>query len=428
MASSLKALQENHGGALSAHRHGENRRLTFLMATGIECSYPTVEGGRRRDQLEETGHYRRWREDFELCRWIGARYVRYGLPYYRMHLAPGRYDWSFADEVLPALWDAGLIPIVDLCHFGVPDWIGSFQNRDWPALFADYCAAFAERYPWIKLYTPVNEMLVCARFSARFGCWNEQESSDQAMVTAHSVMCRATLLAMAEILKRRPDAVFIQSEIAECFLEQWPQMRPTVDFRNFHRFITFDFLYGHPPEADVLNFLYDNGMSREEYEWFMHHGRRAAGHCVMGMDYYGDNEKVVEPDGANRAMGVMLGWASIALEYFRRFRRPMMLTETNILDDGHGRSVDWLHRTWHQARFLRQLGVPMLGYTWYSLTDQVDWDIQIRAVRGVVNANGLVTLDRQPRDVAHAYRQLAQDFGQSALIRALPAGFEAHLY
>jgi len=144
---------------------------------------------------------------------------------------------------------------------------------------------------------------------------------------------------------------------------------------------------------------------------------------VMGMDYYGDNEKVVEPDGSDRAMGVMLGWASIAQEYFRRYRRPMMLTETNSIDDGHGRSCDWLHRTWHQARFLLHRGLPVIGYTWYSLTDQIDWDIQIREVRGNVVPNGLVTLDRQPRDVAHAYKQLAEDFGDSALNREAPRGF-----
>ena len=26
----------------------------------------------------------------------------------------------------------GIAPIVDLCHFGVPDWIGDFQNTDFP--------------------------------------------------------------------------------------------------------------------------------------------------------------------------------------------------------------------------------------------------------------------------------------------------------
>lgn len=74
---------------------------TIMLATGIECSYPKVENGKRRDQLEETRHYQNWREDFELCREIGARVVHYGPPYYLMHTAPHKYDWSFTDEVLP---------------------------------------------------------------------------------------------------------------------------------------------------------------------------------------------------------------------------------------------------------------------------------------------------------------------------------------
>ncbi len=137
----------------------------FLFATGIECSYPTIAGGRRRDQLAETRHYDHWREDLQLCLDVGARIVRYGPPYYQMHRGPGRYDWSFTDEVLPVMRQMGIIPMVDLCHFGVPDWVGDFQNDDWPALFAEYAQAFAQRYPWVKLYTPVNEIYVCARFS-----------------------------------------------------------------------------------------------------------------------------------------------------------------------------------------------------------------------------------------------------------------------
>ena len=39
---------------------------TIMLATGIECSYPKVDGGTRRDQLEETRHYEYWREDFGL--------------------------------------------------------------------------------------------------------------------------------------------------------------------------------------------------------------------------------------------------------------------------------------------------------------------------------------------------------------------------
>ena len=67
-----------------------------------------------------------------------------------------------------------IVPLADLCRFGVPDWIGNFQNPDFPALFADYARAFATRFPWVQLYTPVNEMYICALFSARYGWWNEQ--------------------------------------------------------------------------------------------------------------------------------------------------------------------------------------------------------------------------------------------------------------
>jgi hypothetical protein len=173
--------------------------------------------------------------------------------------------------------------------------------------------------------------------------------------------------------------------------------------------------------------MYDNVFTREDYRWFMDHGGKAASHCIMGMDYYGNNERVVRPDGGETSPGAMLGWGEIALQYFERYRRPMMLSETNMIEDRPGREVHWLYRTWHQARFLRAQGVPVLGYTWYSLTDQIDWDIQLREIRGKLTPNGLYTLDRKPREVAGAYRQLADAYGRSELIRALPTGLEREL-
>jgi len=419
MALTAAQIRTNHAREL-ARGVGPGARQTMLMATGVECSYPTVQGGRRRDELEATGHYKRWQEDFELCRSLGARYVRYGPPYYRMHLGPGRYDWSFTDEMLPAMWEAGLVPILDLCHFGVPDWVGGFQNRDWPAHFAEYAGAFAERYPWIKFYTPVNEVTLCSRFSAKFGLWNEQEASDGAFVTAHTVLCRAMLLAIEAILERRPEAVFIQSEMAEAYLQRWPETAAEVEFRNRLRFMTFDVIYGVPPCADVLLYLLDNGLTREEQDWFFEHGRRCATYCVLGMDYYAINERTIGPDGSEQMDGAMLGWGIIALDYYRRYRRPMMLTETNVIDRGGGEGRRWLLKTWHQAQNLRHQGVPVIGYTWYSLTDQIDWDIQLREIRGEVNANGLVTLDRKLRETGEVYRQLARAYGEASLLHTLP--------
>ena len=81
MTPSLRDLQGRpDAGVTRRDDDPATQRPTFMIATGLECSYPTVQGGKRRDELEETGHYEHWREDFDLCVEIGARYVRYGLP------------------------------------------------------------------------------------------------------------------------------------------------------------------------------------------------------------------------------------------------------------------------------------------------------------------------------------------------------------
>ncbi len=121
---------------------------TFMFATGIENSYPTTkrpDGTRKRiDEMEKAGHYDRWKEDFQLVNDLGIRFLRYGPPYYTTHLGPGQYNWEFTDETFAHLATLGITPIVDLCRFGVPDWIGDFLNNDSPHYFAEYAGAFVQ--------------------------------------------------------------------------------------------------------------------------------------------------------------------------------------------------------------------------------------------------------------------------------------------
>src|SRR3712207_7612757 len=51
-----------------------------------------------------------------------------------------------------------------------------------------------------------------------------------------------------------------------------------------------------------------------------------------------------------------------------------------------------------------------LGFTWFSLIDQVDWDSALLLQRGVVNPLGLYDLGRRPRPVATAYKELIHRF------------------
>jgi beta-glucosidase/6-phospho-beta-glucosidase/beta-galactosidase len=386
----------------------------FMFATGIENSYPTIllpdERTKRIDEMEKALHYKHWRKDFELVKELGIEFLRYGPPYYAVHIGPGKYDWSFADETLHMLKDMKITPIVDLCHFGVPDWLGNFQNPDWPKHFAEYAKCFAERYSWIKLYTPVNEIFIAAMFSAKYGWWNERLKTDKSFVTALKNLCKANLMAMNEIVKIHPDCTFIQSESSEYFHPENPSCGPQAQFLNQKRFLSLDLTYGYPVNAIMYEYLIDNGMTREEYHWFRNNfSDYLKVRCVMGNDYYITNEHMVHPDGSTSASGEIYGYYIITQQYFQRYRFPIMHTETNMREP---LSVDWLKKQWANAYRLKRDGVPIIGFTWYSLIDQVDWDTALREDNGRVNSLGLYDINRNIRDVGKAYKHLIKEWNE----------------
>src|SRR5262245_37573921 len=99
---------------------------SFMFATGVENSSPTIQGGRTRiDEMEKCGHYAQWQKDFDCVDELGVHFLRYGVPLHRVFLAPHKYDWEFTDLVFKDLRRREILPIADLCHFGVPDWIGN---------------------------------------------------------------------------------------------------------------------------------------------------------------------------------------------------------------------------------------------------------------------------------------------------------------
>jgi len=88
-----------------------------------------------------------------------------------------------------------------------------------------------------------------------------------------------------------------------------------------------------------------------------------------------------------------------------------MHTETNLCQGPCGdEAVRWLRKEWANVLRVRNNGVPIVGFTWYSLTDQVDWDTGLRENNGRVNALGLADLDRNLRPVGQAYRELIRDW------------------
>ena len=73
-------------------------------------------------------------------------------------------------------------------------------------------------------------------------------------------------------------------------------------------------------------------------------------------------------------------------------------------------AVLWLWKQWANVLRVRNDGIPVVGFTWYSLTDQVDWDTALREDNGRVNALGLFDLERRIRPVGEAYRKIVREW------------------
>jgi hypothetical protein len=128
----------------------------------------------------------------------------------------------------------------------------------------------------------------------------------------------------------------------------------------------------------------------------------------MGTDYYSSNEHLVLKDGTYVPSGEIFGYYVITKQYYDRYHLPVMHTETNVLD-AH-KAPNWLFKEWTNLFRLREDGIPIIGFTWYSLTDQIDWDIQLRESRGIVNTCGLFDLDRKIRPVGKLYKSLVDEW------------------
>ena len=131
---------------------------------GHECTVNRL-GDAFMDQTVLSGHHERL-SDLDLFASLGVKALRYPVLWERTAVAPGEYDWRWSDERLGRLAELNIRPIVGLVHHGSgPAWTNLLDDNFAPGL-AEFARAAAERYLWVTDWTPVNEPLTTARFSA----------------------------------------------------------------------------------------------------------------------------------------------------------------------------------------------------------------------------------------------------------------------
>jgi dTDP-4-dehydrorhamnose reductase len=209
---------------------------------GYECTVNRVRD-EWHDQTILSGHEDRI-EDLELFADLGIKSLRYPALWERISPQhPESRDFRWTDERFSEIRRLGMNPIVTLCHHGSGPYYTSLVDPSFATGLARHAAAVAERYPWIRDYTPVNEPLTTARFSALYGYWYPHTKDEGLFWTALLNEIDATRFSMREIRKVNPDARLIQTDdLGYCHSTE--PLQCDADFQNERRWIGWDLLCG----------------------------------------------------------------------------------------------------------------------------------------------------------------------------------------
>jgi len=352
----------------------------FRFGLGIEDTFVPQErlGCRALDEYELTQHYSMWHDDLALAAKTGAEVLRYGFPWYRLNPEKGVFAWDWSDRVVDRLAELGLNVIVDLMHYGTPRWLDNeFLNRDYPKRVADWAFALADRYgDRLTLWTPLNEPQINARYCGETGQWPPYLHGDDGYLQVLRALCEGIVRSQAAISDATGGkATFVHVEASLRYAEEPGRNSPRVALLNERRFLALDLVTGRVGSAHPLGgYLAEHGITSQELDWFQ---SNTAIPDVLGINYYpvwGTEEHYVE-NGVERTRtrnDWTVGLEELIQAYGDRYQVPVMLTETAVVGTP-AEQMAWLDDSIASMKKMRQEGVNVVGYIWWSLFDQVEW-------------------------------------------------------
>jgi dTDP-4-dehydrorhamnose reductase len=380
---------------------------------GHECTFSRV-GDRFRDQTLLTGHQDRL-EDLARFADLGIRKLRYPVIWERV--APDHpeiFDWRWSDERLAEIRRLGMEPIVGLLHHGSGPRYTDLVADNFVDLFAAYAGAVAERHPDVLDWTPVNEPLTTARFSALYGVWYPHARDEALFWRALLNQVDGTRAAMAAIRRVNPDARLVQTEDLGHHYST-DELTGVATHLNHRRWMTWDLLAGrvtpdHPMHGhlegyglgDRLRAIADNPCPPD----------------VIGVNYYPTSERFLDhrldaypydrPEvGYHDLTALRLldppspGLAGLLRQTWDRYRIPIAVTESH-LGCTREEQLRWLWQSWETCRNLAAEGMDLRALTAWALLGNIDWNSLITVEAGHYETGAFDVRGGTPRPTAIA--------------------------
>jgi dTDP-4-dehydrorhamnose reductase len=393
--------------------------LPLELWGGVECTVNRVHDDWH-DQMRASGHNARI-GDLTRFAQLGLRRLRYpALWEMTAPQAPDRFEWQWLDRRLMRLSELGIEPILGLLHHGSGPQYTSLLDERFPYWFAAYASAIAARFPWVTHYTPINEPLTTARFSALYGHWYPHRRDDHSFARALINQTLATTLSMQAVRRVNSSAQLIQTEDLGRTTST-TKLSYQADFDNERRWLGWDLLRGTVDRQHAMwGYLRNAGISVSELEWFREHP------CppdIIGINHYvtsdrhldddlsrhaperrggNDRDAYVDVEAVRATRGPSAGVAGALDDAWTRYRSPVAITETHL---GCTREdqLRWLHAAWRCTHEARAAGADVRAVTAWALLGSFDWDSLVTRVQRHYEVGAFDVRGPEPRPTAIAH-------------------------
>lgn len=317
-------------------------------------------------------------------------------------------DWTWAERQLNLLQQKKIEPIVGLLHHGSGPIFTNLLDKKFPELFAAYAGKVAARFPWVNLYTPVNEPLTTARFSGLYGLWYPHKNNDVSFIRILLNELKGTILAMREIRKVNPSAKLVQTEdLGKTYSTK--VLAYQANFENHRRWLTYDLLTGRFDENHSLwNYFMRLGIEKELLLFFVENP------CIpdiVGVNYYVTSERYLDDKiqnypaqkvGGNtvhayadvEAVRVELkeehGLGLLLKEMWDRYKLPIAVTEAH-LHCSREEKLRWLKEVYDIACNTKQKGINIIAVTAWALLGSYGWNHLLTSFPGTYETGAFDT-------------------------------------
>ncbi|GEO08205.1 family 1 glycosylhydrolase [Segetibacter aerophilus] len=386
---------------------------------GVECTVNRV-GEQYFDQSEYSGHYNRGTNDIDLIGSLGIKMLRYPVLWEKHQpIKDGAIDWSFIEKNLERLRELEIVPIAGLVHHGSGPRHVNFFDGSFEKGLAEYARLVIEKFPWLEYFTPVNEPLTTARFCGLYGHWYPHGTSDYSFYKVLLSECKATVMAMQEIRKFKPNAKLIQTEdLGKSY--STPLLAYQAEFENQRRWISYDLLCGKVNEQHPMwEPLVEAGISESEILYFTENN------CVphvAGFNYYITSERYLDHEmnkypeqyhGGNgkhtyadiEIVKVPLkqenGLSVLLHEAWEHLQIPLAITECHL----HSTREDqmrWFNTVWKTVNKVKDEGVDIRAITAWAIFGLTGWNKLVTEPWGVYEPGVFNVSSNCPRPTALA--------------------------